>query len=59
MIESSVKLFADDTMIFVKGESSEELNKKMNDIFYKIEKWMRVNKFKLNAKKNKIYDSQE
>ncbi|KMQ86033.1 rna-directed dna polymerase from mobile element jockey-like protein [Lasius niger] len=28
---SNVKLFADDTMIYVSGESSEELNKKLNE----------------------------
>lgn len=28
---SSVKLFADDTLIYVTGESCEELNKRLND----------------------------
>lgn len=51
-----MKLFADDTIYvcnIVTGESSEELNKKMNDVFHKIEKWMILNKLKLNADKTK------
>lgn len=50
---SSVKLFADDTLIYVTGESSEEINKKLNEVFYEIQKWMSVNKLKLNASKTK------
>ncbi|XP_025268586.1 uncharacterized protein LOC112639318 [Camponotus floridanus] len=52
-IGSNVKLFADDTMIYVTGECSEEINKKMNDVFHKIENWMSLNKLKLNVEKTK------
>ena len=51
--ESRVKLFADDTLIYTAGESCEELNKKMNDVFQIIEEWMISNKLKLNAEKTK------
>lgn len=40
-------------MIYVSGESTKELNNKMNDVFYKIEKWMILNKLKLNVDKTK------
>lgn len=52
-IGSNVKLFANDTMIYVTGECSEEINNKMNEVFYKIENWMNLNKLKLNAEKTK------
>lgn len=52
-IGSNVKLFADDTMIYVIRESSEELNKKINEVFYEIERWMNLNKLKLNTEKTK------
>lgn len=40
-------------MIYVTGECSEEINNKMNEVFYKIENWMNLNKLKLNAEKTK------
>lgn len=51
--ESNVKLFADDTLIYVTGESCEELNRKLNNVFQIIEQWMISNKLKLNAEKSK------
>lgn len=51
--ESNVELFADDTLIYVTGESCEELNRKMNNVLQIIEKWMTLNKLKLNAEKTK------
>lgn len=36
-VGSNVNLFADDTMIYVTGECSEEINKKLNDVFYEVE----------------------
>lgn len=51
--ESNVELFADDTLIYVTGESCEELNRKMNNVLQIIEKWMTLNKLKLNTEKTK------
>lgn len=51
--EGSIKMFADDTLIYVTGEGSAELERKMNRIFDIVEKWMNTNKLKLNAEKTK------
>ena len=51
--ECSIKLFADDTLVYVSGEGSEELERKMNMVFNIVEKWMSVNKLKMNASKTK------
>jgi len=46
---------ANDTLIYVSGESSAYLEVKLNMVFSVIEHWMNINKFKMNAKRN-IYD---
>jgi len=46
-------MFADDTLIYVSGDGSEELQNKMNRAFLIIEQWMNVNKLKMNAEKTK------
>ena len=51
--ECKIKMFADDTLIYVDGESSAELERKMNMMFVIVEKWMNVNKLKMNAGKTK------
>jgi hypothetical protein len=48
-----IKMFADDTLIYVTGESSAELESKMNIAFSIVEQWMSVNKLKMNAGKTK------
>lgn len=49
----SIKMFADDTLVYVTGESSAELERKMNMAFVTVEKWMNTNKLKMNAGKTK------
>lgn len=46
-------MFADDTLIYVTEVSSVELENKMSMAFSIIEKWMKVNKLKMNAGKTK------
>jgi len=49
----NIKMFADDTLIYVAGDSSAELERKMNMVFNTVEKWMNINKLKMNAGKTK------
>lgn len=51
--DSTVKLFADDTMIFVSGESAGELETKLQAALNKLENWLNENKLKMNASKTK------
>ncbi|XP_011693469.1 PREDICTED: uncharacterized protein LOC105453325 [Wasmannia auropunctata] len=60
--ECSIKIFADNyILIYVTGESSEDLEEKMNMVFNKVEKWMNINQLKINTEKTKFmivnYDS--
>lgn len=49
----SIKMFAYDPLIYVTGESSAELDSKMNMTFTIVEKWMNINELKINAGKTK------
>jgi len=49
----NIKRFADDTLIYVSGNGSEELPNKMNSAFLMIKQWRNVNKLKMNAEKTK------
>lgn len=51
--ECNIKMFADDTLVYVSGESSAELERKMNMVLSIVEEWMSVNKLKMNANKTK------
>lgn len=51
--ESTIKMFADDTLIYVTGESSAEIENKINISLEIVEKWMNRNKLKMNAEKTK------
>lgn len=51
--ECNIKMFADDTLIYVKGESGTEIEMKLNMMLPIVEKWMGVNKLKMNAAKTK------
>lgn len=46
-------MFADDTLIYITGESSAEIEKKMNTVLSIVERWMNVNKLKMSADKTK------
>lgn len=50
----SIKMFADDTLIYVAGEGSAEVEGKMTLIFNIVEEWMRLNMLKMNASKTKF-----
>lgn len=52
--ECVIKMFADDTLIYVTGEGSEELELKMNEALKIVEAWMKRNKLKMNAEKIKF-----
>jgi len=49
----NIKMFADDTLIYVSGDGREELQNKMNRAFLMIKQWMNVNKLKMNAERTK------
>jgi len=49
----NIKMFADDTLIYVSGESNADLEVKLNTAFNVIESWMNMNKLKMNARKTK------
>lgn len=51
--EGNIKMFADDTILYITGESCEEIERKMNIMFNVAEEWMNVNGSKLNASKTK------
>lgn len=51
---SSIKMFADDTIIYVRGNGSEEVEEKLNTVLPIVENWMNVNKLKMNAAKTKF-----
>jgi len=49
----NIKMFADDKLIYVSGNGSKELERKTNVVFNIIEKWLSVNKLKMNAERTK------
>jgi len=49
----NIKMFADDTLIYMSGDGNKELKRKMNMVFNIIEKCVSVNKLKTNAQKTK------
>jgi len=51
--ECNIKIFADDTLIYVMGESSARLERKMNIIINIREEWMNTNKDE--RRENNIY----
>lgn len=46
-----IKLFADDSLLFVQGETFDEIKKILDDELPKIEKWFLSNKLTINASK--------
>ncbi|CAL1671997.1 unnamed protein product [Lasius platythorax] len=49
-----IKLFADDAIIYTAGYSSKEISDKLNEKMKKIEKWLKINRLKLNIDKTKV-----
>lgn len=49
-----IKMFADDTLIYVKGGGSVEIESKLNAVLPIVEKWLNINKLKMNANKTKF-----
>ncbi len=50
---TKICLYADDTAIFVRNKSVNEINKILNDELAKVSKWLYKNKLTLNVKKTK------
>ena len=57
IFDDSVQLvtFADDTVIYIKGESTHELQDKINQIVEKLIDWCNNNKLCVNFEKNESY----
>jgi len=53
VLSSNVLLFADDTLITISGDSSEEVQRKLNTDLALVYKWLNINKLKLNVDKTK------
>jgi len=49
----NIKIFANDTLIYMSVNGSEELQHKINRVFLVTEQWMNVNKLKMNIEKTK------
>lgn len=49
-----IKMFADDTLLYVSADSSAELETKMNEAMNIVENWMNRNRLKMNATKTKF-----
>lgn len=50
----NIKMFADDTLIYVKGGGSVEIESKLNAVLPIVEKWLNTNKLKMNANETKF-----
>lgn len=48
-----IDLFADDTLISIEAQTIEEAESKMNDDLKKLDKWLKINKLKINTEKTK------
>lgn len=51
--DCNIKMFADDTLIYVGEESCEELERKINTVLGIVEEWMYINMLKMNVNKIK------
>lgn len=51
--DCNIKMFADDTLIYVGEESCEKLERKMNTVLGIAEEWMYINMLKMNVHKTK------
>ena len=47
-------MFADDTSVFIEGQSYENVYKVLNEDFKKCDNWIKANKLTLNVKKTQV-----
>lgn len=49
-----IRLFADDALIYTAGNSSTEINERLNKQMEKIDEWIKINKLYINVEKTKV-----
>lgn len=52
--ECKIQLFADDTLLYVIGETEAEIEFKLQSVFIAVQEWLRVNKLIMNVEKTKF-----
>jgi len=52
--DCSIRLFADDALIYATGSSKQEINDKLNEQMIRVEDWLNMNKLYLNVSKTKV-----
>ncbi|CAH0382565.1 unnamed protein product [Bemisia tabaci] len=59
--ECKLRMFADDTLIYLAGYDTEELQGKLSAELTRVDEWLKVNKLKLNISKSKyvVFSSNE
>lgn len=58
LLASTVNLFADDTLLYVFGNDTEEMNERISIDLKRIENWLKANKLKINEQKTKVMQLQ-
>lgn len=53
LIKSKVCMFADDALVYISGKNPDECVRNLNDELKKIERYLKMNKLKINANKTK------
>jgi ribonucleases P/MRP protein subunit RPP40 len=53
VLSSNVLLFADDTLVTISGDTTEEVSRKLNEDLALLSNWLNCNKLKLNVDKTK------
>lgn len=51
---SKIRLFADDTLLFINGTNESEIKAKLEEDLKSLDKWLKMNKLKLNTDKTKF-----
>jgi hypothetical protein len=49
----NVNLFADDTLVSIAGNDTDDITRKLNEDMVSLDKWLKYNKLKLNVDKTK------
>ncbi len=58
LMNATVNLFADDTLLYVYGNDMEEMSERMSRDLKRIEDWLKANKLKVNEQKTKVMQLQ-